>query len=153
MPWCAPYIRSWRFCWSLHGDHGRLSLYRQRSFCSPFESAQPWADWLVSRIGPRSRVETPQIIPPVRWHPRRGWDSPRKPITLDTRRQVALLHAHTLVSRIKSDANHATPPPLDSSLPRISLTLLLYFSHRPGDAIRPSRSQENAYQAILTRSR
>lgn len=47
----------------------------------------------------------------------------------------------------------ATPPPLDSSLPRISLTLLLYFSHRPGEAIRPSRSQENAYQAILTRSR
>ena len=96
-------------------------LYRQRSFCSPFESAQPWADWLVSRIGPRSRVETPQIIPPVRQHPRRGWDSPRKPITPDTLvgklRFSTHTHVHTLVSRIKSDASHATPLSLSLSLP------------------------------------
>lgn len=75
--------------------------------------AQPRADWLVPRIGPRSRIETPQIIPPVRRRIRGeiGKERVGFPEETDYTRYKSRSHAeHTIVHR-----------PYPFYLPRISL--------------------------------
>lgn len=128
-------IRGGRFCRCLHGDCSRLSIgERERERAreeagereererekdrDPFVlsstlCAQPRADWLVPRIGPRSRIETPQIIPPVRRRIRGeiGKERVGFPEETDYTRYKSRSHAeHTIVHR-----------PYPFYLPRISL--------------------------------
>lgn len=126
--------------WSLHGDRSRLPLYRLRDpFVLRFESAQLRADWLLSRIGPRSRVETPQIIPPVRRRQRREGGIPRgnrlHPIRVGKLRFSARRHAYTLArARIHAlpRSNLTRTPTIQTPVssvhpPAIPLTFFLFY--------------------------